>query len=71
MKFQLSDCEISTGSNGGIFFLSVEHQPTGKRVRKEYGRPLTESDRLKVLEELGDLIEGRKTSERQLLVEGS
>lgn len=70
MKFLISDCEISTGTNDGKFFLCVEHQPTGKRVKREFNRALTETDRVSALQELSDLIEGRKASERQLLVEG-
>ena len=72
MKFQIKDCEIITGTNPtGKFILQVEHKPTGKLVRREHSSPLTETDRVAALQELSDLIEGRKTSERQLLVEGS
>ena len=63
MKFRIEDCEVAVGSQG----VTVTHKPTGKSATRQGFA----TDQLKVeaMEELADVVEGRRASPKQLLTE--
>lgn len=68
MKFNIQDCEVDSGSSeNGKYYYRLTHKPSGKIVERMTLAPLTEEDRVWTIKNLTDIVEGRKSSPKQLL----